>query len=145
MKKVIQTSYNAFLGKFSGGNLEFLETISNDFAIIHLKKEVSFNKNINSIPLPKEGAKCPSGKMPFVVSGWGKDRPKYPNVPMGLVPSTRYLQAVKQECFDFSKCEKTFKDDPDLAWCIGDSSNLQNGPCKGDSGGKMGIFYLSIS
>ena len=64
---------------------------------------------------------------------------------MELVPATRYLQAVKQECFDFSKCEKNFKDDPDLVWCIGDSSNLQNGPCNGDSGGKMAIFYRLIS
>ena len=119
-------------------------TVSNDFAIIHLQKEVSFDKKINSIPLPKEGAECPSGKMPFVVSGWGKDRPKHLDVPMELVSATRYLQAVKQECFDSSKCESIFKDDPDLAWCIGDSSNLQNGPCQGDSGGKMAIFYLLI-
>ena len=88
--------------------------------------------------------------MPFVVSGWGKDRSKHPNVPMDLVPSTRYLQAVKQECLDLRNdfkevCKRNFKDDPDLVWCIGDSNNLQNGQCKGDSGGEMTIFYLLIS
>ena len=116
----------------------------NDFAIIHLQKEVSFDQNINSIPLPKEDAKCPLGKMPFVVSGWGKDRPKHPNVSLDLVPSTRFLQAVKQECFNVSKC-KIGKHDPGLIWCIGDSSNHQNGPCQGDSGGKMAILCLLIS
>ena len=115
----------------------------NDFAIIHLQKEVSFNQKINSIPLPKEDAKCPSGEMPFVVSGWGKDRPKHPNVPFELLSSTRFLQAVKQECLNVSKC-KVFKS-KDLVWCIGDSSNLQNGICQGDSGGKMAILCLLIS
>ena len=104
---------------------------------------MSFERNINSIPLPKpkEGAKCPSGKMPFVASGWGKDRPKHPTIELDLVPTTRYLQAVKQECFNASKCP-TFKDDPDLVWCVGDSSNLQNGPCQGDSGGKRQHFII---
>jgi len=128
--------YEQLAGNVSGQNLEKLEAISNDFAIIHLEKEVSFDKNIDSIQLPNEGAKCPSGKMPFVASGWGKDRPKHQNIPMELVPTTRYLQAVKQECFDVSKCT-SFKDEPDLAWCVGDSRNLQNGPCEGDSGGPL--------
>ena len=99
----------------------------NDFAITHLQKEVSFDQKINSIPLPKEDAKCPSGKMPFVVSGWGIDRPKHPNVPLELAPKTRFLQAVKQECFNVSKCYMLRS--KDLVWCIGDSSNLQNGIC----------------
>ena len=116
----------------------------NDFAIIHLQKEVSFDQKINSIPLPKEDAKCPLGKMPFVVSGWGKDRPKHQNVSMEIVPTARFLQAVKQECFNVSKCPRV-KRNPDLVWCIGDSSNLQNGQCMGDSGGKMAMFCLLIS
>jgi len=139
-EKVFRISDTSVYEKLAGNNL--LGFISNDFAIIHLQKEVSFDKKINSIPLPKEGAECPSGKMPFVVSGWGKDRPKHPNVPMDLVPSTRYLQAVKQECLDLRNdfkevCKRNFKDDPDLVWCIGDSNNLQNGQCKGDSGGPL--------
>ena len=82
--------------------------------------------------------------MPFVASGWGKDRPKHPDIDMNLVPSTRYLQAVKQECFNVSKC--FFRgQEKDLVWCIGDSSNLQNGICQGDSGGKMAILCLLIS
>ena len=129
------------LGK---GTIEKLESISNDFAIIRLKEKVNLTEKISLIQLPKEGAECPPGEMPFVISGWGRDRPKHPNVPFDLVPATRFLQAVKQECFDVKKCLSIYKDDPDRAWCIGDSNNFQNGQCSGDSGGKWRLSSTSV-
>ena len=112
-------------------------SVKNDFAIIRLQDEVSLNENINVIQLPKEGASCPSG-MQFVVSGWGMDRPKSPGVPLEQAPSsTRFLQAVKQECLDISECEAYGNDDPSLVFCVGDGTNPENSVCKGDSGGKI--------
>ena len=105
-------------------------------AIIILEDEVKLNDKIALIELPKPNAGCPLGKMPFVVSGWGKDRPKHPNLPLELVPATRFLQAVRQECLSIDEC-KTYTDDPSLVFCVGDPKNPTNSPCQGDSGGKI--------
>ena len=110
-------------------------SFANDLAILLLQKEVALNDKISLIQLPHESAGCPSGKRPFVISGWGVDQPKNPNVPFGQAPSSRFLQAVRQECLSIDECIR--KDyDQALVWCVGDSTNSQNAGCKGDSGGK---------
>ena len=92
------------------------------------------NDKIALIQLPHENAGCPSGKMPFVISGWGVDRPKNLDVPFLQAPASRFLQAVRQECLSINECIK--KDyHQALVWCVGDSTNPQNAGCSGDSGG----------
>ena len=119
------------------GNLRYM---IDDFAILHLAEEVSLNEKIDMIRLPKAEAECPLGVLPFVISGWGKDRPKHPNGPVTIIPSTRFLQAVRQECFNSGQCGVE-DNDSHRVWCVGDSTNRQNGPCVGDSGGKLPKFY----
>ena len=79
-------------------------SFANDLAILLLQKEVALNDKISLIQLPHENAGCPSGKRPFVISGWGVDQPKNPNVPFGQAPSSRFLQAVRQECLSIDEC-----------------------------------------
>ena len=112
-------------------------SLAKDLAIILLQKEVALNDKISLIQLPQENAGCPSGKMPFVISGWGVDRPKTLNVFETIFDSmsSRFLQAVRQDCLSIDDCiEKNY--DQALVWCIGDLANPQNAGCKGDSGGK---------
>ena len=72
--------------------------------------------------------------MPFVISGWGVDRPKNLDVPFLQAPSSRFLQAVRQACLRIDECIK--KDyNQALVWCVGDPTNPQNAGCSGDSGG----------
>ena len=127
---------NVFSGKWHDHEPNLDHSVAFDLAIIILEDEVKLNDKIALIELPKPNAGCPPGKMPFVVSGWGKDRPKHPNLPLELVPATRFLQAVRQECLSIDEC-KTYTDDPSLVFCVGDPKNPTNSPCQGDSGGKF--------
>ena len=104
-------------------------------AIIILEDEVKLNDKIALIELPKPNAGCPSGKMPFVASGWGRDRPKHPGVPLALISATRFLKAVRQECLSIDEC-KTYTDDSSHVFCVGDPKSPTNSPCQGDSGGR---------
>ena len=96
------------------------------------------SERINVIQLPSEDISCPIAN-PFVASGWGRDRYKNQNMPFDDVPSTRFLQAVNQECLDIKECVSYGNDDPSLVFCVGDRGRPQNTPCKGDSGGKCTI------
>ena len=79
--------------------------------------------------LPEENAPCPNGKR-LVVSGWGKDMTRY------MIRSRDNLWAVSQECLNASSCPNLNDMNPKTNMlCVGDSENLLNSACHGDSGG----------
>ena len=88
--------------------------------------------------LPKEGQNCPSG-MNLIVSGWGA-------FDIDALNPQRYLWAVKQKCFNATKCSdgvhrSVYNGDPKSIICAGDPDAPSNSACLGDSGGS----YLKLA
>ena len=105
-----------------------------DIATLVLKEAAILNENVRVVNLPKEGEKCPPGKV-LIVSGWGEDGSGV-SLPGAKVLRHRYLWAVKQECVDVEMCTIYHGNDKNAVLCVTDKEQSSNSACHGDSGGK---------
>ena len=100
-----------------------------DIAAIVLKETLVLSPHIQLANLPEMDKPCPSGRN-MILSGWGADATR-------PYRSTSNLWAVVQECLNISSCPRVTNMHPkDNFLCIGDSEDLLNSSCMGDSGGK---------
>ena len=100
-----------------------------DIAVIVLKEEIGPGDKIKIAHLPEENAPCPKGRK-LVVSGWGNDMTRF------MIRPLDNLWAVSQECLNASSCPNlNDMNHKTNMLCVGDSENLLNSACHGDSGG----------
>ena len=98
---------------------------------------MDFSDTIKLVNLPEPGQDCRSPGSPMKgkvldVTGWGQDKTN--------TNHNGALWTVKQECLPDKLCASSetqfrFGVLPEIQLCIGDTENLANTGCQGDSGG----------
>lgn len=111
-------------------------SLKNDIAIIRTAKEIEFNDQIQSIPLPNENV---ADETPLIISGWGKN---------GDDSRPDLLQYIEVQTLERTECEKyyssqnsIFDDDFGAFYiystnvcAIGKDKSRKTSTCPGDSG-----------